>query len=176
MFWETTFCVGSQNTDFWLLAGIRLECARRANWQCPWIWQRCTLHDVLCQGCIHRAIIWGGAGLIHLNVFWLDISMGMSGRLNGRLTDIDGWVLRWWHSWVSLATLSSWTTVSEPLFHSWNVPKQNSIKRLPQPENWELLQRLKHQGFRSFSPTLREFQIRELVCQSYERKTPKEPT
>lgn len=96
--------------------------------------------------------------------------MNMSGRLNGRLTDINGWVLRWWHSWVLLATVSSWTTVSELLFHKWNVPKQNSIKWLPQLENWELLQRLKHQGLKSFSPTLREFQIRELVCQLWEKE------
>lgn len=50
------FPVASQNTD-WLLEEIRVQCARCANWQCPWIWQRCALHDVLCQCCIHRAMI-----------------------------------------------------------------------------------------------------------------------
>lgn len=50
--------------------------------------------------------------------------MGMCKRLNGRLTDRNGWVLRWWHSWMFLATVSSWTTLSELLFYSWNVPKQ----------------------------------------------------
>lgn len=65
----------------------------------------------------------------------------------------------------SFFSVSSWTTASEPLFYKWNVPEQNSIKWLPQLENWELLQRLKHQGSESFSPTLREFQIREWVCQ-----------
>lgn len=94
----------------------------------------------------------------------------LAGHLNGHVWEIKwkAYALRWWHSWMFLATVSSWTT--ELVFWSWNVPKQNSIKWRLQPDNWELLQRLKHQGFRSFSPTLREFQIRELVCQSCGRK------
>lgn len=42
--------------------------------------------------------------------------------------------------------MSSWTTLSELLFHSWVVPKQNSVEWLPRLENWGWLQRLQHQG------------------------------
>lgn len=82
------------------------------------------------------------AGLVTLNGFWVGDTAGC---------------------YFFFFSASSWTTASEPLFYKWNVPQQNSIKWLPQLENWELLQRLKHQGSESFSPTLREFQIREWV-------------
>lgn len=54
--------------------GIRVQRAGCASWRCPWIWQRCALHNVLCRGCIHRASIWTVAVFGESSLWKLDKS------------------------------------------------------------------------------------------------------